>query len=369
MKIVRTRVYRFELPFRKPVVLHRETLHTRVGCLLCLEADNGLEGWGEASPLPGFSRESQDEALQALVDRAGKLRDCSLVDAFALRRASVLCASASFALETAVLRLAAGVLEIPLRRIMAEHSAEIIRVCALLPNGRARTGRKARTRSSQKYAAVKLKVGRGSLADDMTTVREVREALGPDVALRLDANRAWDLDTAVCFAHETASCDIAYIEEPLRNWRDLSAYSRACPVPYALDETLQDHRDYLAALLMSGERNPDTDLARVLQGAHAWVVKPSLMHFHGLVEWLRGVKAPPYVVISAAYESGVGISTLAHYAAAISGPDVAVGLDTYQALGKDVLREALPGGGEMRMAQLDKPIEIDANCLECVWDG
>ncbi|MBP8130095.1 MAG: o-succinylbenzoate synthase [Candidatus Hydrogenedentes bacterium] len=369
MKITRTFVYRYELPLRAPVVTARGALRTRAGWLLCLETDNGLKGWGEAAPLTGFSPETQEEAARGLIECADKLRDCGLVDAFAMRRTSAFCPSVSFALETAVLRLAAGVLQVPMRRIMAEQSAETVRVCALLPDGDPRVARNAKARLGQVPAAAKLKVGRGSPADDIAAVRQVREALGPDVAIRVDVNRAWDLPTALNFAGETASCNLAYLEEPLRDWRDLPAFASACPVPYALDETLQENKDYLATLLLSGGKGANAYLDHVLRGARAWVVKPSLMHFHGLVEWLREVEPPPYVVVSGAYESGVGMSALAQYAAAISGPGIAAGLDTYHVLGRDVLRESLDFGGEIQMVALDRPLDLDPGCLECVWDG
>ncbi|HNR32736.1 MAG TPA: o-succinylbenzoate synthase, partial [Candidatus Hydrogenedentes bacterium] len=92
--------------------------------------------------------------------------------------------------------------------------------------------------------------------------------------------------------------------------------------------------------------------------------------FHGLVEWLRAASSTPRIVISGAYESGVGMSALVHYAAAISGAEVAVGLDTYAALDADVLHRRLPlGDPELQVAALDGPIEVNPDVLEMVWEG
>ena len=76
---------------------------------------------------------------------------------------------------------------------------------------------------------VKLKVG---FDDDVPRIHAVREALGPSVSLRLDANGAWTLERALEVLQATAGCDIAAAEQPLpRAGRPRS--SRSCAGPRA----------------------------------------------------------------------------------------------------------------------------------------
>jgi L-alanine-DL-glutamate epimerase-like enolase superfamily enzyme len=65
------------------------------------------------------------------------------------------------------------------------------------------------------FKAVKMKVGRLSLAEEVERVRAARAAIGPDILLMLDANNAWqDLPTALLYCRRFAEFDPYWIEEP-----------------------------------------------------------------------------------------------------------------------------------------------------------
>lgn len=66
------------------------------------------------------------------------------------------------------------------------------------------------------FGAVKMKVGSPDLARDVERVAAVRDIIGPDRALMVDANQRWDLDRATTAVDALAASDIAWIEEPLR---------------------------------------------------------------------------------------------------------------------------------------------------------
>ncbi|MCS5716269.1 mandelate racemase/muconate lactonizing enzyme family protein [Herbiconiux sp. CPCC 205716] len=90
------------------------------------------------------------------------------------------------------------------------------------------------------FDAVKVKVGSPELADDVARVRAVREVIGPDRRLMIDANQRWDLEHAVRALDTLAEFDLRWIEEPLRA-DDLPAHEalRArTAVPIALGENV-----------------------------------------------------------------------------------------------------------------------------------
>jgi muconate cycloisomerase len=97
---------------------------------------------------------------------------------------------------------------------------------------------------------IKLKVGIG---DDVERVRAVREAIGPEVTLRVDANGAWDLDEALVFAEAVVGCDIAALEQPLPRHAvaDLAVLRKASEIPLVADESLVTLED--AELLLGFE--------------------------------------------------------------------------------------------------------------------
>jgi D-galactarolactone cycloisomerase len=89
------------------------------------------------------------------------------------------------------------------------------------------------------YRAVKLKTGALSLADEVTRIRAVRAAIGPDVKLMLDMNAPYDVAGCIRFAEAVAPYDIYWLEEPLHWYLQPADYVRlaaASPIPLAHGE-------------------------------------------------------------------------------------------------------------------------------------
>lgn len=152
----------------------------------------------------------------------------------------------------------------------------------------------------------------------------LRKILRTDQTLRLDANRAWDWETAITFAKAISNLGadaVAYVEEPLREPERLEAFAAETQCMFALDETLLDDV-------------PLTDYP----SAAAFVVKPTLIGSIDRIEAMSQLGKP--LVFSGCYESGVGTLQIARLAAKFS-PDVPAGLDTWSRLADDVLGKPL----------------------------
>ena len=153
-------------------------------------------GWGEIAPLPGFSRETLDEAREELLAILFSGAKATLPSV----RFGLACASTPFSLEP---------LCVPL--------------CAL---HRPRPG----------CAALKLKLGHLPIDD---AIALVKSHLGKYL-LRLDCNRAWSLEQALRFAQPFTPGDFDYLEEPVREFDDLLRFSSHTRFPIAVDESLRD---------------------------------------------------------------------------------------------------------------------------------
>jgi L-alanine-DL-glutamate epimerase-like enolase superfamily enzyme len=89
------------------------------------------------------------------------------------------------------------------------------------------------------YRAVKLKTGALSLREEVTRIRAVREAIGPDVLFMLDMNAPYDVAGCIEFAKAVAPFDIFWLEEPLHWYLQPADYVRlaaASPIPLAHGE-------------------------------------------------------------------------------------------------------------------------------------
>jgi O-succinylbenzoate synthase len=168
------------------------------------------------------------------------------------------------------------------------------------------------------YPAVKVKVGPG---DGVDLVAAVRDAVGPGVALRVDANGAWDLDTAAAVIARLARYDLELVEQPVPNLEDLARLRRHVGVPLAADECVRT----LA----------DAQRLRALEAADALVVK---------VQPAGGVRAGAKLVDAAGvpgipssmHETSVGVAAGLALAAALPELPYACGLATVAHRAHDV---------------------------------
>jgi L-alanine-DL-glutamate epimerase-like enolase superfamily enzyme len=123
------------------------------------------------------------------------------------------------------------------------------------------------------FTGIKIKVGKPSAAEDARRVAAVRQAIGPDVALMVDANQAWTAAEAIRRAEHLAEFDLAWLEEPLIA-DDVGGHARvrqAVRVPLAVGETLYSShafREY------------------VERGA-VDIMQPDVGRIGGVTEWLR----------------------------------------------------------------------------------
>ena len=336
MKIRTVKIFRYDLPLRFPLTLKNHPLRTRSGLILRLEDCHGATAYGEAAPLPGFSVERLDDVQEEAIRVARSITGCTipqelvpLSDRFERwLYAHNLSPSLNCALQAAVMDLLARDAGRSLSRFWNQDAPHVIPINALLPAEQGDPIETATQLHAAGYRTLKIKVGRGDMPREAATIRAIHDALAGDITLRLDANRAWDLDTATQFAGLIHDCPVEYIEEPLADPSQLVRFSSQTGIPVALDETVI-------------ECGLD-DLER-WRGVRAVVLKPMLLGGFEIAIWMarRAVNLGMTPVVSSTFESGVGLLALAHFAAALDQPGVAAGLDTHRWLAHDLLEDPL----------------------------
>ena len=328
------RIFRYRLPLAAPLPLAGRVIHERAGVLVRIDSDSGVSGWGDVAPLPGFSRESIEDAETELMACAGRLRGArfdpqgdDLGPSVGFEPAAAMSPSVRFGLETALVSLS--------RRMEDRSAAELacfdgaVPVNGLLAGSREQVLADARRLRDGGCRAVKLKVGSRPVAEDVDLTGAVRSVIGDGMELRLDANRSWSLEQAVEFGRAVGDTNIEYLEEPLRAPAHLADFFDATGIPVALDESLLELR-------------PDDLDGRPEVGAV--VLKPTLLG--GIArarEWVaKALALNVRPVVSGCFESGVGLLALAGFVWASTGDTVPAGLDTYRWLDADVVRPRIP---------------------------
>lgn len=180
-------------------------------------------------------------------------------------------------------------------------------------------------------AKIKVAEPGQSLADDLARVEAVRDALGPDGKIRIDANGGWELDPALQNLRQLGRFGLEYAEQPVLPVEDLAALRmqlarRGIDVPIAADESIR--------------RSGDPERVKALEAADVAVLKVQpLGGVRRCLQLADDLGMP--VVVSSALETSIGIRMGIALAAALPELPHACGLNTLRLFTDDVLAEPL----------------------------
>ena len=212
--------------------------------------------------------------------------------------------------------------------------------CTVPAVGPERAAEIARMSGGCRTAKVKVAEPGQSLSDDCDRVAAVRDALGEDGRIRVDANAGWDVETAVAAitALDRAAGGLEYVEQPCASVDDLAAVRRRVTVPIAADESIRRADD---PLLVQQKDAADIAIIKVqpLGGVRATLA---------LAEQLT---MP--LVVSSALETSIGLAMSVAVAAALPELPYACGLNTVRLLAADTCSDSLvASGGEISVPEV-----------------
>lgn len=179
------------------------------------------------------------------------------------------------------------------------------------------------------------------LFDDVARLEAVRDALGPQGLIRIDANGAWSVDDAVVAIKtlNAAAGGLEYAEQPCATIEDLAAARRRLDVPIAADESIR--------------RSGDPLRVKEAEAADIAVVKVQpLGGVHACLRLAEELDMP--IVVSSAVETSVGLAAGVALAAALPELPYACGLGTQALLADDVTDNPLvPVDGHLEVRRVD----------------
>lgn len=311
MKIAAIETFDLIAPLEHPFGWSQGWLDERSTTLVKVIADDGLVGWGE-----GAGADLINGLLAPLLigqdpmDRTG-LWERLFHALYNGNNAVGLAGSALSALDMALWDLAGKATDLPVYALLGGKVRDKIAVYATglyytegeFPD---RLLDEARGYVAEGFKGMKTKVGGLSIAEDVARVRALRDAIGPDVHLMVDANEAYNATTAIRIGQKLAELDLVWFEEPV-NAQDLDAYlevKAALPMAIAGGENLRTRYEFKPYLT---RRAYD-------------IVQPDVMHCGGITEMQRicamanacGIQVNPHV-----WGSPVMIAATLHLAATL----------------------------------------------------
>jgi O-succinylbenzoate synthase len=193
--------------------------------------------------------------------------------------------------------------------------------------------------SGCRTAKVKVAERGQSEADDIERVEAVREALGPDGKIRVDANGGWQVDQAARVLRQLARFGLEYAEQPCATLAELAKLRRRTDILVAADESIRRAEDPL----------------RVRAAGAADIVMLKVHPLGGVRAALQVAEACGLpVVVSSAVDTSVGLAAGVALAAALPELPYACGLGTMSLLAGDVTADPLaPEAGELPVRRPD----------------
>lgn len=332
----------FSLDLARPLSTADRTITHRDGFLVRIERD-GVEGIGEATPLPGWT-ESIDECRTAL-ERAVSVSEGEPPARSTTDRETILadvpasCPAARHGITLAFSDLRAQRAGQPLYRYLGgTERVTSVPVNATIGDGSVEATVRAATRAVNRgYDCLKCKVGARPVTADVERLRAVRDAVGPSVELRGDANGAWSREQADRAFEELDAVNIRYVEQPLSP-DDIEGHTdlRGSGVGVALDETLAEIS--VDEILSAGAADVLILKPMVLGGLDR-VRDAAMMAHEGTDSTTSSEDVIP--IVTTTIDGAYARLGAVHVAASISGIS-ACGLATGDRLAEDLLTHRLP---------------------------
>ena len=245
MKLATAEAIPYALPFRRPYVTARGRLEQREMVLLRLRSEEGVVGLGEAVPLSlrgGATLVTVVRELEALT-QLDSLSEGD-VEAAASTPSPPAPGAARAARRDQRRRRADADAEarssfVPDSDTKDDRTPEgaggIPCNATLVAGEPAAVAEDAVAWAAEGFTTFKLKLG---VSEDVEQVRAVREAVGPGARIRVDANQAWDLETAAAVLAELEPLEIELAEQPVGSLEDLAELARITSIPLAADESV-----------------------------------------------------------------------------------------------------------------------------------
>jgi L-Ala-D/L-Glu epimerase len=308
MKIRRVEATIVEIPFRRPFVVWRGSVPSKRHVLVRVETDSGLTGWGEAAPFLFYSPETatdvksmiDDVLADEIIDRDPRsiraiMQSFEMFDGHDLAKAAI---------ETALWDLLGQSAGLPIYKLLggAVHP-NVPLVTVLHVADPEEMAIEAREWIDRGVKRLKFKIGFG-IERDEAMVAKVREAVGKEAILRVDAEEHYTLKEALRIGRRLEQYDLELISQPIArtDWRGMASLQQRLDTPLLADEGIHHASDVMTC---------------IAAGA-ADMVNIKVLKCGGLLssQTMSGICEAAHlpVVVGSMIEAGIGTLAGAHFA-------------------------------------------------------
>lgn len=253
MKITDIRLSNLSIPLKTPFKTALRSVDRIEDLIVMIETDTGQIGYGEVPPTAAITGETKQSITGAIINHIRPRligRDIAyLEEIMAVLHGSIVANnSAKAGVDIAVYDLFGQLHQAPVYQLLGGYRSRLTTNLTISVNGVDEMVRDSLSAINRGYETLKIKVGK-DWKKDLERLREIRQAVGPDILIRIDANQGWNHKEAIAILArmEEAELEIELVEQPVPA-HDISGLKRVTDhtnIPVMADESVFNPRDAL----------------------------------------------------------------------------------------------------------------------------
>ena len=308
LKIQRVELYKLLIPLKEPFIIYLGPIYNAQNVMVRIHTESGFTGCGECSPFMSINGESIDTCFIVGQYFAQLLKGKNALDIEGcVREMDQLIygnTSIKSAFDMALYDIAAQYAGQPLYKFLGGQNNRTITTDYTVSIGDpAKMAADAKKIQADGFPAIKIKLGLNG-KKDVERIRAIREAVGNEIPLRIDANQGWQVEEAIETLNALSAFDIQHCEEPIARWEfmKLPRVKKESPIPIMADESCGDEHDAERLIELKA-----CDYLNIKLGKAGGILKA--LRIVKLAE-----KAGMHLQVGAFMESRLAMTAFAHFA-------------------------------------------------------
>ena len=258
MKITEVKLGKISVPLRVPFKTALRTVNSVEDVIVEIHTDTGAIGYGEAPPTGAITGDTTGAIIGAIQDHIGKSILGRDVDDFedvlqVVQKSVVKNTSAKAAVDMALWDLYGQLYKLPVHKLLGGARKSIVTDITISVNTPEEMARDAINAKERGYDCLKVKVGANPTLD-VARLAAVRQAVGNDICIRIDANQAWSPKQAVRILNEMQDKGLAieFVEQPVKahDLEGMKYVTERSYVPVLADESVFSPEDAMKIMQM-----------------------------------------------------------------------------------------------------------------------
>ncbi|MET0464019.1 MAG: dipeptide epimerase [Chitinophagaceae bacterium] len=307
LKIEQIELYKLFIPLKDPFIISLGPIYNAESVIVVIRTNESITGFGECSPFMSINGESADTGMVVgqyfakLLKGKDPLQIEDHIDA--MDKLMYGNTSIKSAFDMALYDIASQKAGVPLYAFLGGNTNKTIITDYTVSIGEPmKMAEDAWKIKEEGYPAIKIKLGKNG-ETDVQRIRAIRERVGNEIPLRIDANQGWGVDEAIATLKALAPYGIQHCEEPIARWNfmQLPWVRQESPIPIMSDESCGD----------------DHDVERLIQLGACDYMNIKLGKSGGIFKGLKMVKlaeaARIHLQVGAFMESRLAMTAFAHF--------------------------------------------------------